>query len=1412
MINLFKKFFFRSLSRKAAFIEVLNKTIEILTSHNEKSFENVMENAIYPLADIVNLDRIVIYNKVNNEQFGQFYRWNRGTGTIPVNETLKTLPPIPIVQQWFSILSRGEKVVRRMDRMTKEEANFAGMIGIKSLVLIPVFRYGEIWGAVSFQDHMNERDFDEYFDLLNSVAYLYVHMILKEETLKNQKESIEILEHSKRMSDILNKTAVIFTSQSGESLNAKMDEGLRLVCDMVNLDRLSIWRNLSMPDGLHASQIYRWDRKSGGTTEPTHGLQDVPYVQLAPRWEKILPNNEIINGPARLMPEAAMLKSFGVVSALVVPVIVENAFWGFVLFEDRCKERYFEEDYIEIMRSTAFLCMNTFVRAEMECEILEVNKTNNLLINEASIGIVVYDHDINMIDCNVKILEMFGCTKQYFLEHFRELSPEYQPDGMNSVEKTHKIVTQALNRGKLAFEWLHKSFLGELIPCEVTLVPSNYMGRAVGLGYLYDLRKIKKAEAIVGEMQEMTKAITEASPIAYVLLDEELKAIDCNMAAMQVLACIDKQYLLDNFFEQFSAKEQPDGQSTLEKLEVIKNEIFTNTKGKYSFEWYHKTFEGELLPAEVTLSSFVFKGKKYIVSFLYDLRNHKKIMADMSEQSRLLAFRLGQQKLISDISKSFVSYGDSYTLINDALDKLGNDLIVSRLFIFCVDYERSETYVAYQWYKDYNTPKFQNNRNYDFFNMIKTKFPNKLPEGINIPVLSSADVTTSSEEELYMLKFDDVVSCINTPLYVEGSLWGVICAENCFESHEWSEDEIAFFATISSIIAGAIMRSLYEIRLKEMLNKVINLSRAKDDFLSKISHEIRNPMNAIMGITEIQLQDETLSKERREGLSIIYNSGDSLLHIINDLLDLSKLEAKKLEIVPVKYEVANLISDTTQQNIIRIGNKPIKFKLSVDEKIPSSLMGDELRIKQILNNILSNAFKYTANGEILMSVLAESYENENYDVMLIFCIKDTGQGMTEEQRNKIFDEYSRFNLSGNRSIEGTGLGMPITRNLVNLMNGEISVESELGKGSTFTVRLPQKNAGVEVLGERVSENLRNFRMVNSQMEKIQIVRDSMPYGKVLVVDDVESNLYVAKRLLDPYDLSLEVATDGLEVIEKIKSGKIYDIIFMDHMMPKMDGVEATKIIRNLGYKHPIVALTANAIVGQEEMFFENGFDGFISKPIDTRQLNNELNKFIRDKQTPEVIAKAQEESPKQSTQTIPVAVDTNLLEIFARDAKKALFVFEETLERITDATVEDLHLFCIKAHAMKSALANIGENELSQIAFTLEKAGKEQDKNTIKTLTNELMDSLKKIVEKTEKNKKFTDIDENFVYLHEQLKIVGDACANYDARTADVALAKLREMLWTHETRDVFEQISKHILLSEFEEASKLALDYSREV
>lgn len=403
----------------------------------------------------------------------------------------------------------------------------------------------------------------------------------------------------------------------------------------------------------------------------------------------------------------------------------------------------------------------------------------------------------------------------------------------------------------------------------------------------------------------------------------------------------------------------------------------------------------------------------------------------------------------------------------------------------------------------------------------------------------------------------------------------------------------------------AAMERARRIEIAEESNK------AKGQFLARMSHEIRTPMNAILGIAEIQLQDESLPPEKLEAFGKIYNSSNTLLRIINDILDLSKIESGKLELIISRYEIASLLNDTAQLNITRINSKPIEFRLEADENMPSVLLGDEIRIRQILNNLLSNAFKYTAQGEVELAVFAEYADTEeDDDIMLNIRVSDTGQGMTPEQLNELFDEFTRFNPDDNRLVEGAGLGMNITHRLVKMMNGEISVESEPGIGSTFIVRLPQKDAGCGSLGREVSENLQNFRMRHSQLKKVSIKHRQMPKASVLVVDDVETNLYVAKLLMAPYNLSVDISTSGYEAIEKIKNGMMYDIIFMDHMMPRMDGIEAAGIINNMDKKIPVIALTANAVHGSKEMFLKNGFSDFLSKPISIIDLNIILEKWI----------------------------------------------------------------------------------------------------------------------------------------------------------------------------------------------------------
>jgi signal transduction histidine kinase/DNA-binding NarL/FixJ family response regulator len=396
-------------------------------------------------------------------------------------------------------------------------------------------------------------------------------------------------------------------------------------------------------------------------------------------------------------------------------------------------------------------------------------------------------------------------------------------------------------------------------------------------------------------------------------------------------------------------------------------------------------------------------------------------------------------------------------------------------------------------------------------------------------------------------------------------------------------------------------------------------NRAKSDFLAKMSHEIRTPMNAVMGISEVNLQSEEITQGIREDFIKIHSSGKLLLGIINELLDLSKIEAGKMNIIPCQYELASLINDAVQLNISRINGKPIKFDLQIEDNLPAKLFGDALRISQIINNLLSNAFKYTDEGIVILSFDAKPGDNGK-DVTLVIRVRDTGRGMTKEQLDTLFDEYSRFDEQHNRSIEGTGLGLAITKRLITLMNGEITAESEPGEGTLFIIRLPQLKASDDVMGKDLTDNLRKFHMTFDTYNRHQkIVRNLMPYGSILLVDDMEPNLYVATRLMKLYSLRIETVTSGKAAIEKIESGKVYDIVFMDHMMPDMDGIETTKRLRDMGYGHTIVALTANAVVGQADIFLRNGFDEFISKPIDIHQLDAILNKHIRDKRSPKLV-------------------------------------------------------------------------------------------------------------------------------------------------------------------------------------------------
>ena len=706
-------------------------------------------------------------------------------------------------------------------------------------------------------------------------------------------------------------------------------------------------------------------------------------------------------------------------------------------------------------------------------------------------------------------------------------------------------------------------------------------------------------------------------------------------------------------------------------------------------------------------------------------------------------------------------------------------------------------------------------------------------------------------------------------------------------------------------------------------------SRSKSAFLAHMSHEIRTPMNAIIGMAELALREKD-PDTINEYVHTVKQAGVNLLAIINDILDVSKVEQGSLEILPREYLLSSMLNDVISIIRMRIIDSPIRFLVYVDSKIPNSLIGDETRIRQVLINLLGNAVKYTEEGFVAFSVHGDIIDENT--VNLVVDVVDSGKGIKEDDIEILFNEYVRVDTEANASIEGVGLGLAITHKLVLAMDGSINVKSEYGEGSTFTVKLPQKIHGPERLAEvmdadnkkvlvyerrelyassiavaienlgahctlvssesslyeHLSRNDYNYIFIASALYEqskshiIQfgsnakvvllvefggalpvkaasvlsmpayslsiasilndvsdsytyggtgddIVRFSAPEAKALMVDDINTNLKVASGLMLPYKMQVDLCNSGFEAIDRIKLRE-YDIIFMDHKMPEMDGIETTARIRAMGESDeyyanvPIIALTANAVSGMRETFLSSGFNDYLTKPIDTIKLNSTLEKWIP-KQKQKSLASGSE---------IPYAEDHRRLgmqlEIDGVNVKKGLSIsggsldtYLETLatyqidvlERI-DVLKEcvankDLSLYAICVHAVKGASANVGADSMAEFALSLEMAAKKGDFEYIRSRNSEfladlsvLLDSIKGALadfrEGTGRSSGSTDSE----LLKADLTKLENALNNMDASAINLTIDHLQKTPLPDDAAAAIREISMKVLLSEYAQAVEL--------
>ena len=609
----------------------------------------------------------------------------------------------------------------------------------------------------------------------------------------------------------------------------------------------------------------------------------------------------------------------------------------------------------------------------------------------------------------------------------------------------------------------------------------------------------------------------------------------------------------------------------------------------------------------------------------------------------------------------------------------------------------------------------------------------KLKNGLNISIATAAKWDVDGSEYYYFV----------ADLKLPGvSLTGLVPAEVVASE----KDGISFlilwvFGLLIFMFVIAMIYVLYSERKarenKELLREkesAESASRAKSLFLANMSHEIRTPINGILGMDSMLLK-ECKDENLRDYALNIQNAGHTLLSLINDILDISKIESGKMEILPVKYSVFSVLSDCYNIVSTRARDKHLDLVMDISPDIPSSLFGDEVRIKQVINNLLSNAVKYTNEGSVMLSVRAEknnlSPMSEKFANEVVLCIqvKDTGIGIRERDRGKLFQNFVRLDEKRNRNIEGTGLGLNLTRQLLDMMGGTIHVDSVYGQGSTFTVRLLQQVSDETPIGDFAKLYKQHQKTVGEAHECFEA-----PDACVLVADDMQMNLKVFAGLLKETKIQIDMAVNGAEALRYIQK-KHYDVIFLDHMMPVMDGIEAFRKMKKLEENPnpitPVVMLTANAVVDAKNLYMDEGFSDYITKPMREEVLLATLKKFLPKNlihvvkkktddelasvdPTPVAAAPVAEKSGAQPSLSDFLDTATGLAycmndEKFYREMQEEYVKGDKTKELAEFFEKEDFENYRIVVHALKSSSLTIGATKVSEAAKALEMACKESN-------------------------------------------------------------------------------------------------------
>ncbi|MBN1537418.1 MAG: response regulator [Anaerolineales bacterium] len=802
-----------------------------------------------------------------------------------------------------------------------------------------------------------------------------------------------------------------------------------------------------------------------------------------------------------------------------------------------------------------------------------------ILFERMKEGIIVLDLENQILDINPSACQLFDCElKQVIGKKIGSLIPGYLDlfEKYKEVKETHDILEISPSR----FIELNITPLYDRI--------NQYSGRLV---VLRDISEQKNSEKALANQRDFLTQVMDAIPLGVTVTDAEGKFEYVNPAYANILA--------ENADELIGR--------TPYDFTISENHEALNSAWENRCQGITSTYETLLLKADGTrVPALINAAPRKIenqitgtIAAISDLTEQKEIEAN-------LAYRESFEKELIYLSADFVniSVDEIDDLFNRTLRRMGEFCQVDRAYIFILDSHQSTMSNTHEWYAEGISPQIENLQNIPCD--ILPMWMDSLHRLENIYIYSIKDLPDTWQTEREILEPQEIKSLLVIPITYSNILLGFVGFDSVKKHREWKDEEIKFIRLMGDIIASAIKRKEDRLELmitnqhlaeailhaNEMAIQAEAANLAKSQFVANMSHEVRTPMNGILGMTRLLLKTH-LDKEQQRFAQMINKSAESLLIVINDILDYSKIEAGKMEFEKIEFEFAAMIEDICSTFTYRAQEKGIAFRYDVSPDIPPILMGDPERLRQIINNLVGNAIKFTETGEVQLNAELEKI-SESTATLRIF-IKDTGIGIPQEKIEQLFQPFTQLDNSISRSFGGTGLGLAITKTLVDMMQGQIGVESEMGVGSKFWLLLPLEISPSHETDQPVLA--KTDLMLHSQ---------SIQGARILLAEDNEINQEIVYAIVDDFDTQITSVKNGLEALEALRNHS-YDVVLMDVHMPEMDGLCATQEIRDtassvLNHDIPIIAMTASAMRGDREQCLQAGMNDYISKPFNPEEL------------------------------------------------------------------------------------------------------------------------------------------------------------------------------------------------------------------